>query len=362
MPNVEFAAYVQNIEIAQRKKQGWSTCDLSLIDAKMIPSAPFNFLTRTIRMKKDSVHIFAGPFDSLWITFGLVYSLLLNNKTYILTEPYSPIAAELLSTTSSSKNWILAKARPWKYRLLWALLRRKVKGVFAISPLAIEQLLLLGVSQEKIFPYAYFVPQCPRLSTKEEKGSGTSSKKHLRLVFVGSLNHRKGLDLAINAITALRKKNANVTLDVFGPGDDIDSYAWSSHICYKGRIPFGAAQSVIATYDVLLLPSRYDGWGVVVNEALLAGVPVLCSDQVGASTLIKKWQCGLTYDCLSEDALAKSISDLYEHKDTRLAEFRSRIKNDVRELLLPESGAKFIIDCIRSHQQGTSAPRNPWYI
>jgi glycosyltransferase involved in cell wall biosynthesis len=35
--------------------------------------------------------------------------------------------------------------------------------------------------------------------------------------------------------------------------------------------------------DVFVLPSRYDGWGVVVNQALGAGLPVVCSDAVGAA-------------------------------------------------------------------------------
>jgi glycosyltransferase involved in cell wall biosynthesis len=33
---------------------------------------------------------------------------------------------------------------------------------------------------------------------------------------------------------------------------------------------------------VFILPSRYDGWGVVVNQALGAGLPIICSDAVGA--------------------------------------------------------------------------------
>ena len=37
-----------------------------------------------------------------------------------------------------------------------------------------------------------------------------------------------------------------------------------------------------AQADVFVLPSRYDGWGVVVNQAIGAGLPVICSDMVGA--------------------------------------------------------------------------------
>ena len=44
-----------------------------------------------------------------------------------------------------------------------------------------------------------------------------------------------------------------------------------------------AIPSVFAEADVFCLPSRHDGWGVVVNEALGAGLPIVASDGVGAA-------------------------------------------------------------------------------
>ena len=91
--------------------------------------------------------------------------------------------------------------------------------------------------------------------------------KHLRLIFVGALLKRKGLDVAVNAIHILNQQGIKVTLDVYGSGDprsfipkDLDN------VTYKGVIATEKAQGVIAQYDALLLPSRHDGWGVVVNN------------------------------------------------------------------------------------------------
>jgi glycosyltransferase involved in cell wall biosynthesis len=41
--------------------------------------------------------------------------------------------------------------------------------------------------------------------------------------------------------------------------------------------------SIFQSSDIFVLPSRYDGWGVVVNQALGAGLPIICSDAVGAA-------------------------------------------------------------------------------
>jgi glycosyltransferase involved in cell wall biosynthesis len=56
----------------------------------------------------------------------------------------------------------------------------------------------------------------------------------------------------------------------------------------RARIEYAGFQApdvlpaFFARADVFVLPSRYDGWGVVVNQALGAGLPVVCSEAVGA--------------------------------------------------------------------------------
>lgn len=53
-----------------------------------------------------------------------------------------------------------------------------------------------------------------------------------------------------------------------------------------GRLSNSDAHLQMATHDYLILPSLYDGWGAVVNEALSVGTRVLCSKACGASILL----------------------------------------------------------------------------
>ena len=55
-----------------------------------------------------------------------------------------------------------------------------------------------------------------------------------------------------------------------------------ARIEYAGFQPPEELPRLFARADVFILPSRYDGWGVVVNQAIGAGLPVICSDAAGA--------------------------------------------------------------------------------
>ena len=55
-----------------------------------------------------------------------------------------------------------------------------------------------------------------------------------------------------------------------------------ARICYEGFRPPEELPKFFEESDVFVLPSRHDGWGVVINQALAAGLPIITSDMVGA--------------------------------------------------------------------------------
>jgi glycosyltransferase involved in cell wall biosynthesis len=104
-------------------------------------------------------------------------------------------------------------------------------------------------------------------------------------LFCGQMIARKGLDRLVTAFATLPQ---NTRLLLLGreaelPGMMADlPQAVRARIEYAGFQPPEALPAFFARADVFVLPSRYDGWGVVVNQALGAGLPILASDQVGA--------------------------------------------------------------------------------
>ena len=72
-----------------------------------------------------------------------------------------------------------------------------------------------------------------------------------------------------------------------------------------------SARQVIAQSHALILPSLYDGWGAVVNEALMEGTMVYCSDKCGASVLIDDPSRGRLFDPRDFKTLAKFLWNDY---------------------------------------------------
>lgn len=107
-------------------------------------------------------------------------------------------------------------------------------------------------------------------------------------LFLGQMITRKGVDLLINAFAAL--KNDKWCMVLVGNGDKKSSYEnLISKLGLKEQIkifPFVNSKeinTVLSVADVFILPSRNDGWGVVLNEALSLNKPLIASDMVGAA-------------------------------------------------------------------------------
>jgi glycosyltransferase involved in cell wall biosynthesis len=113
----------------------------------------------------------------------------------------------------------------------------------------------------------------------------------LRLLCVGSVSPRKGYDLLVQALAPLKGQAWH--LNIAGRLDDADTtrdlrqqieqagLAQSVTLC--GALGDEELASLWTSHDALLFPSRYEGYGMVLTEALAHGLAVLCSDQVPAA-------------------------------------------------------------------------------
>lgn len=164
--------------------------------------------------------------------------------------------------------------------------------------------------------------------TSYEKNKNITEFKNDRLAFLylGQLIGRKGVDLLLKAFSEI--ENDKWCLIIVGNGSDeikLQSLAHKLNI-QDDRLLFHPAvsskdiSSVMSMADVFILPSRNDGWGVVLNEAASLNKPMIASDMVGAAWhLIENEKNG--YRFISGDYKdLKSKMEYYTNKTTLIDE------------------------------------------
>lgn len=214
--------------------------------------------------------------------------------------------------------------------VLRALLRR-IGGALAIGTLNREFYRAYGVPNDRIFPVPYAVDNARFLADAERwRASRTEVRRTLGLaadlpvvLYAGKLIPRKRpLDLVLAyAEVAAAHPAALVFL-----GEGSERPALEAAIAQRGlsaaRITGFVNQSEIGRYyaaaDVLVLPSSHEPWGLVLNEAMCFGLPVIASDAVGAAPdLVRPGETGFVYPTADVPALARALRRLLADPDER---------------------------------------------
>ena len=171
-------------------------------------------------------------------------------------------------------------ARSRKHDMLTAPLHR-ASGIAAIGAWA-ERDYAARFPKTRIFNIPYHCDLAP--FSAEPKAQREPST--ITFLFCGQMIARKGLDHLLTAFAALPE---NARLLLVGREAELPQLLASLAPSVRERVRYAGFQApealpkFFAQADVFVLPSRYDGWGVVVNQALGAGLPILASDQVGAA-------------------------------------------------------------------------------
>lgn len=116
-----------------------------------------------------------------------------------------------------------------------------------------------------------------------------------RFLYAGSLTMRKAVDLLQQAFSMVRARVPEAELAIAGGGADpmlaatLASLASTPGVTLLGALPQSMLFQEIADADCLVLPSRFDSFGMVVVEALACGTPALVSERVGAKEILQEF-------------------------------------------------------------------------
>ena len=139
-----------------------------------------------------------------------------------------------------------------------------------------------------------------------------------RIVQVSRLVHeKKGQDVLLRALQKLREGHADLQfqVDFLGGGPSLDylramaaSLGLTNRVRFLGEVSRSDVYRNLRNYDLLVQPSRYEGFGLTVVEAMMAGVPVLVSNIEGPLEIIHNGRYGDYFDSGDEIDLAAKLA------------------------------------------------------
>ncbi len=157
-----------------------------------------------------------------------------------------------------------------------------------------------------------------RLATRKELNIGIDDP----VIVFASMNFEiKGLDNIMLALARLKKHNKSIKLIVAGKGN-IKKYQAlakdaqiSENIIFTGTVTKDKLIDLYLAGDLYMMLSRFDTFGMVVLEAMAAGLPVMISSQVGARDLVKDEKNGFIIPDVSDyDYIASRLTLLLDKK------------------------------------------------
>jgi glycosyltransferase involved in cell wall biosynthesis len=222
--------------------------------------------------------------------------------------------------------------RMWKRRvkrILWPRLFRLATQVIVPSSGSRDLMLSLGIPAERVTltPYVvdndWWIAQAARANRKAVRVGWNAAPDDLVILFCAKLQPwKQPMDL-LRAFARAGLPKAILVFAGEGPlRSQLESEASALGVRDRVRFLGFANQSelpaIYAASDLLVLPSSYDAFGVVVNEAMLCGCPVAASDKVGAGRdLIAPIAPDFIYSCGDVDALAVVLRRAHDDR-TRL--------------------------------------------
>ena len=198
-------------------------------------------------------------------------------------------------------------------------------GYFSTAKIHDEYYLTYGAPSEKLHRYPFtslfnrdIVAAIPTKAEKLALRKKLGLKEEKIILSVGRFIHGKGFDVAIKSMATLSDK---IGLYIIG-GIPTEEYlklkedVRADNVHFVGFMNKAALKQYYFAADLFILPTREDVWGLVINEAMANGLPIVSTDRcVAATELVENNVNGYIIPINHEKALAESINKILDNEE-----------------------------------------------
>ena len=301
-----------------------------------------------------------GPGGRLFLNPAIVPHLFKTTYDLVIIAGYIHPTMQLamLVRALQKRPWILFAERPgmndrnrWSklLRALPLMMVRSAAAIIATGRLAQQQYEARFGPERPVFSLPYLVRPEPFLRIER---TAKRAPNGVCFLACGELIPRKGTDVLIKAFARAAHSLPNISLKIVGDGPERNTLMGRvpeqirNRITFTGLVPSAERTKPFAWSDVFVHSARHDGWGVVIQEALSAGLPVIATRQTGAAyDLVEEGKNGFLVEADDEDQLYDRIVWFSEHQEL-IPGFGERARSSA-STLTPEWGAAQIVEITR---------------
>lgn len=279
----------------------------------------FNFQWRILKGKRIGKIILNNPIE--------IIEELKNSDVVVIAETVETIPSTVLALILSrvlKKKVILWTERiesPWvnlKFRGLKKILKETYeKTIFSMSNIVAayskksrEHALKVGTSPGKLVEGIQVVPK-EIYPEGEQKVPGIEKFKR-RVLYLGYLRPEKGVAYLIGAFNKLK---TDAILIIAGKGPILEKLKKNAgeRVVFTGYVPEEAKTYLYKVSSVFVLPTLHDPWGLVINESLYYGTPVITTTAAAGSILIEEGKTGFIVQPENVKELQRTLGIILEN-------------------------------------------------
>ena len=326
---------------ASRMQQGWTAPEMPGVRVALVDDG---------RLVRNLVH--SAHQDSVHLCQGLRA----NGRVGISQRTLAQCGLRqwALMETVNDSGWTGGLKR-MEYRRLISFSQSRLDGILAIGHNTSNWLACRGLKDRKVFPFAYFIAD---RAIPDQRPQSVP----FRYIFVGQVKERERLSMLIKCLASIELHPFELV--VIGSGrlenrlQKMAKDLLPGRHRWIGRLPSSDISIELASADVLVLPSRHDGWGAVVSEALMVGTPAICSDACGAAGVVRLSAAGGVFPSGNGDALREELL-----RCLASSKVSSRQRIDLASwatALGAGAGARYLLNILAHIDGSGDYPRPPW--
>jgi len=297
---------------------------------------------------KNDVYIVAENEENYPSILFVCLWAFLKRKPLVLWNEHVPIGKEYENYLRRESGNIKYNLKRRLTNLTRVIIYKFPKKFLSMSGTLSDQFLKqYKVSEDRIYTNTQIMPKTMLAINDDSK----EYKKYGKyLLYLGYLRPEKSIDELIKTFSDLRVSSYRLLIVGVGPEKDkLTKMAINvKNISFLDYIDGPKKASLLSNAAALVLPSMYEPWGLVVNEALYYSTPVIVSDRVAASDLVIEGNNGLRYEYGNRMGFKTTLNNFMREENLREKLSNGAKNTDVTSLSDTEYGIRHFIKAIDS--------------